>query len=71
MKKKFDYDLIVLGSGPAGSSAALAAAKAGQKVAIVEAGKWGGSSLNDSDIPRRAVFQFSHLYSISLLLSFF
>ena len=62
MKKKFDYDLIVLGSGPAGSSAALAAAKAGQKVAIVEAGKWGGSSLNDSDIPRRAVFQFSHLY---------
>ncbi len=61
MGRKFDYDLIVIGSGPAGTSAALVAAKAGQKVAIIEAGKWGGSSLNSTDIPAQAAFQFSHL----------
>ena len=62
MGKKFDYDLIVLGSGPADSSAALFAAKSGAKVALVEAGKWGGSALNGSDVPASALFEFSHLY---------
>lgn len=62
MSKKFDYDLIVLGSGPAGTSAALFAAKSGLKTAIVESGKWGGSALNYTDIPSRALFEFSHLY---------
>ena len=60
--KKFDYDLIVIGSGPAGASAALFSTKAGFKTALIERGKWGGSSLNDTDIPSRALFEFSHLY---------
>lgn len=63
MGKKFDFDLIVIGSGPAGSSAALAAASVKKKVALIEAKKWGGSALNSSDIPHRAMFEFSHLYS--------
>ena len=62
MSKKLDYDLIVIGSGPAGASAALLSAKAGLKTAIVEKDKWGGSSLNHSDIPSKALFEFSHLY---------
>lgn len=62
MSKKFDYELIVLGSGPAGSAAAMFAAKSGAKVALVESGKWGGSALNHSDAPARALFQSSHLY---------
>ena len=62
MSKKFDYDLIVIGSGPAGASAALFAANYGLKTAIVERDKWGGSCLNYSDIPSRALFEFSHLY---------
>lgn len=62
MSKKFDYELIVLGSGPAGSAAALFAAKSGVKVALVENGKWGGSALNYLDTPSRALFQSSHLY---------
>ena len=66
MSKKFDYELIVLGSGPAGSAAALFAAKSGAKVALVESGKWGGSALNYSDIPSRALFQSSHLYHEAL-----
>ena len=66
MSKKFDYELIVLGSGPAGSAAALFAAKSGAKVALVESGKWGGSALNSSDTPARALFQSSHLYHEAL-----
>ena len=62
MKTKFDYDLIVIGSGPAGASAALFSTNAGFKTALVERGKWGGSSLNYTDIPSRALFEFSHLY---------
>lgn len=34
-RKKFDYDLIVLGGGPAGYTAAIVAAKAKLKVAVV------------------------------------
>ena len=62
MGKKFDYELIVLGSGPAGSAAALFAATSGAKVALVENDKWGGSALNRTDVPARALFQSSHLY---------
>lgn len=62
MGKKFDYDLIVIGSGPAGATAAYSAARSGIKVAIVERDKWGGSSLNSTDIPAHTLFEFSHLY---------
>ena len=31
-----EYDMVVLGTGPAGQKAAIAAAKAGRRVAIVE-----------------------------------
>lgn len=36
-KQNFDYDLVVIGSGAAGGTAALMAAGAGLKTAIVEA----------------------------------
>ena len=36
MVKTFDYDLVVVGAGPAGSSAAYSAAKNGCKVALLE-----------------------------------
>lgn len=36
MPEKYDYDLVVVGGGPAGSSAAFAAAKNGIKVALLE-----------------------------------
>ena len=36
MVKEFDYDLVVVGAGPAGSSAACSAAKNGCNVALIE-----------------------------------
>ncbi len=35
-KKNLDYDVVIIGSGPAGLSAAIQAAKAGAKVAILD-----------------------------------
>lgn len=55
MKKAFDYDLVVIGSGDAGGEAALIAAKSGLKTALIEADKWGGSNLNTSNVPFGAI----------------
>ena len=42
VKRKFDFDLIVLGSGAGGSAAANIASKAGLSVAVVENDLFGG-----------------------------
>jgi pyruvate/2-oxoglutarate dehydrogenase complex dihydrolipoamide dehydrogenase (E3) component len=59
---KFDYDLAVIGSGPAGSSAASVAAKAGRKVAVVEQSSVGGDFLNGYDIPSQAAFRIAQSF---------
>lgn len=66
MKKKFDFDLIVLGGGNAGCEAALIAAERGQKVAIIEANKWGGSNLNYTNVPLGALLEATHLLEMSV-----
>ena len=38
-----DTDIIVVGAGPAGSRAAIAAAKAGKRVVFIERGPFPGS----------------------------
>lgn len=52
VKIKYDFDLVVLGSGAGGSAAANIAAKSGLKVAIIENDLFGGESPNYSDIPK-------------------
>ncbi|MCL1839760.1 NAD(P)/FAD-dependent oxidoreductase [Candidatus Saccharibacteria bacterium] len=60
-RAKNDFDLIVIGSGAAGGASALMAAGAGKKVALIEAHKWGGSSLNYTGVPMDALFHATHL----------
>lgn len=66
MRKRFDFDLVVLGSGDAGGEAALMAAQAGLKVALVESNKWGGSSQNYSNVPFGALFYAAQQFKIAL-----
>jgi len=61
-RNKFDYDLIVIGSGAGGSAAATIAAREGKRVAIVEADTFGGESPNWSDIPTKALLHAAQLY---------
>ncbi|MBB3048025.1 NAD(P) transhydrogenase [Litorivivens lipolytica] len=50
------YDLLVIGSGPAGESAALNAVKHDQRVAIVEQQRWvGGACTHQGTVPSKAL----------------
>ena len=51
----FDYDVIVIGSGPAGEGAAIKAAKEGLSVGIVEPGEIGGNCTHRGTIPSKAL----------------
>ncbi len=63
MGRKFDYQYVVIGSGAAGSAAALFAANLGACTAIVEADRWGGTTLNYRDVPYGAALEFAHTYT--------
>jgi len=62
--KQHTYDLVVLGSGPAGEKAALSARKRGMQVAIVEPQFIGGLCTHTGTLPskafREAVLQLTH-----------
>ncbi len=50
------YDLVAIGSGPAGQRAAVQAAKLGARAAIVERGPFlGGVSTNTGTLPSKTV----------------
>jgi NAD(P) transhydrogenase len=50
------YDMLVIGSGPAGQKAAIQAAKVGKKVGIVERNKFvGGLCINSGTIPSKSL----------------
>ena len=61
-----EYDLVVIGSGPAGQKCAIAAAKERKRVAVIDRmGMIGGVSVHTGTIPsktvREAIFQLSGL----------
>jgi NAD(P) transhydrogenase len=52
----YDYDLIVVGCGPAGQKAAIAAAKLGKRAAVVEGGDTvGGVCVNTGTLPSKTL----------------
>jgi mercuric reductase len=53
----YDFDVIVIGSGSAGSVAAQLLAEQGRKVALVEESKLGGSAVHNTTIPTHALMQ--------------
>ena len=59
----FDYDVIIVGSGPAGFSCAMQSTKFDKKVLIVEADKdnLGGTWLNKGTVPSKALREAANL----------
>jgi pyruvate/2-oxoglutarate dehydrogenase complex dihydrolipoamide dehydrogenase (E3) component len=55
------FDLIVLGGGPAGVTAALRARELGATVALVEKGRMGGTCTNDGCVPTRVLAKAARL----------
>ncbi len=56
------YDIIVIGSGPGGYVAAVRAAQAGKRTAIVEREALGGVCLNWGCIPTKALLKSASVY---------
>ena len=56
------YDLVIIGSGPAGYVAAIRAGQMGMKTAIVEREKIGGMCLNWGCIPSKSMIESVKLY---------
>jgi len=55
------FDLVVVGSGPGGYKAAIAAAHMGRRVALVEKGLEGGTCLNHGCIPKKTLLYMAGL----------
>jgi dihydrolipoamide dehydrogenase len=58
-----DFDLIVLGAGTGGYSAAFRAAQLGMRVALVDQAKIGGTCLHVGCIPTKALLESAELFA--------
>ncbi|MFL7809690.1 MAG: FAD-dependent oxidoreductase, partial [Anaerolineae bacterium] len=55
------FDVLVIGGGPAGVTAALRARELGATVALVERGELGGTCTNDGCVPVRVLAKAARL----------
>src|ERR1700744_4292594 len=58
------YDVVVIGSGPAGYVCAIRAAQLGLKTAVVERDRLGGICLNSGCIPTKALLRSSEIWHL-------
>ena len=57
------YDIVFIGSGPAGFTGAIRAAQLGKKVAVIEAGFTGGVCLNRGCIPSKSMLHSTQIFA--------
>jgi dihydrolipoamide dehydrogenase len=63
MAETIEYDLIVIGGGPAGYAGAIRAGQLGKKVACIELERAGGTCLNWGCIPTKALLKSAEFYT--------
>ena len=61
MTREGSYEIVVVGGGPAGVTAALRARELGSSVALVERGNMGGTCTNDGCVPTRVLAHAARL----------
>lgn len=62
MAESTEYDLVVIGGGPAGYAGAIRAGQLGKRVACIESERAGGTCLNWGCIPTKALLKSAELY---------
>ncbi len=62
MAESNEYDLVVIGGGPAGYAGAIRAGQLGKRVACIEQERAGGTCLNWGCIPTKALLKSAELY---------
>ena len=62
MAETTEYDLLVIGGGPAGYAGAIRAGQLGKKVACIELERAGGTCLNWGCIPTKALLKSAELF---------
>jgi pyruvate/2-oxoglutarate dehydrogenase complex dihydrolipoamide dehydrogenase (E3) component len=61
MTTRQEFDVVVVGAGPAGTAAALRAADLGAKTALITRGAFGGMAANEGPIPVRTLAHAARL----------
>jgi len=62
---RFDYDVVIIGSGSGGGVAAHSLARAGKKIAIIESDHLGGECPNFGCVPTKALLQAAETYEVA------
>ena len=62
MGRKYDFEYIIIGSGPAGTAAALTLSRTKKRIAIIERNFLGGTNINTRDIPYAVSLDNAKLY---------
>jgi len=60
--QEVDYDLVVIGTGGAGTAAAIKSAELGRRACIIEAGIVGGTCVNIGCVPSKALIRAAAAY---------
>ena len=65
VERAFDFDVIVVGSGPGGFEAAVKAARSGLSVCVIEKGPIGGVCVNWGCIPTKALLRSAEIFRLA------